>query len=124
MGKLVGFVGRFVEAERFVGCSYNIYSQYYFTLQRRSKHLQKLTYRRFLVVGLLVQVIGVQLGHLPELLWLILVQFQGLPVERMLDGILLELVVRTEGVEMLQRFGEPAEVVIDLEASAQLRQLL
>lgn len=121
MGELVGFVGRFVQAERFVGYSYHTLNvKDYFTLQRGSE----LTYRRFLVVGLLVQIIGVQLGHLPELLRLILVQFQGLPVKRMLDGILLELVVRTERVEMLQRLREPAEVVIDLEASAQLRQLL
>jgi hypothetical protein len=94
-----------------------------FSIQRKGNQQKarvELTYRRFLIVGLLMQVIGIKLGHSPERFRLILVQFQSISVERMFDSILLELVVGAQGVEMLQRLREPAEVVVDLEMSTEL----
>jgi len=73
---------------------------------------------------LVVKIICVGLGHLPQLLWLVLVQLECLLVQRVLDGIELELLVLFESMKMRQRLRKSSEVVVDLKASPQFRQLL
>lgn len=82
------------------------------------------TYGCFLVVGLVVEVIGVELGHVTELLRLILVQLNCFLVQGMFDCVEPELIVLVERMQVLQCFCKTTQVIVNLEAPSELRQLL
>ena len=78
----------------------------------------------FLVLGPVEEVVGVEVGHLAQLLSLVLVEVDGVLVEDVLDCVGAEFIVGVQSVQMLDRLGCPAQVVVDLEVAAKFGLLL
>lgn len=83
-----------------------------------------LTDRCILGLRVLFKVLGIKAGDLPLLLWLILIDFQGLLVENVFRDVCLNFVVGSKCKEMSKGLLESRKVVVDFEFSSNLRQLL
>lgn len=83
-----------------------------------------LTNGRFLVFRLVVEVIGVDVGHVSQLLGLVFVGVKCLFVQCMPDGVRSELVICVKRMEVLQCLSKTSKVVVNIELFPKLRQLL
>lgn len=100
MGDVEAFVGIVVEGKRFVrnACIF--------------------------VLRLIAEIVGVEVGDVPQLLGLVLVSINGFLVQVVLDGVCPKLVICACCMQSLQSLGPAAEVVIDFEVLSKLRELL
>lgn len=78
----------------------------------------------FLVLGFVVEVIGISIGDIVQLLRLVLIEIDGILVQDMLDCVFSKLVVGVEHMEMLDSLAMPSKVVVDFEMASGFRGLL
>lgn len=83
-----------------------------------------LTDCRVLVLGLSLEVFGIEMRDFSLLFWLISVDVQRFLVENVFGDIVSELLVGSEGIEMLQRLYKPGKMVVDLKLTSSFGQLL
>lgn len=76
------------------------------------------------MLGLPREVVGIEMCDVFLLLRLIPVDIESFLIQNMLGDIVPDLIMSTEGIEMLQCLRKPRKVVVDFEVTPSLGQLL
>lgn len=71
-----------------------------------------------------MEVVGIGVGDIVQLLRLILVEIDGILVENVLDCVCPQLVVSIERMKMFDGLGVPSQVIVDFEMTSGFRRLL
>lgn len=84
----------------------------------------KLTNGGFFVLRSVVKVMGVDVGHVSQLLGLIFVDVKRLFVQGMLYGVCPKLVICVQCMEVFQSLSKAPKMVVNLELFSKFRKLL
>lgn len=86
--------------------------------------MNSLTNCGVLVFGLILKIVCIKLSDFSLLLALVLVKFERLLIQDMLDDICPDLIMGIESIQMIQSLGEAGEMVVNFKLTSKFRQLL
>ena len=120
MRKIVAFVCLFVDPKGFVSWELGVSQLFaYISLWKL-----QLTNCGILVLRVVLEVVCINLSDLPKLFRLILVDVECLLVQTMPGHVSPSLLVGTQDKQMFQSLVEPSKMIVNLELTPDLRQLL